>query len=392
VHIAGTKNGAVLRVIKADDFLDAFDQFQEFKRALIRNSYQPVPIQQSESRPILLIECFAYYLGYLNNVGVPKHKHKQRDPDHIRKVDLSFELYIKALQLNGINTDILKFHEVIDQMVGFVHDYFLVDLEYANKTYNNRMALLRTFTSYIVKEFNLEYKNPFLGVPDLIVTPKVTAVRENEFNDLLAIVTPENGIQKHKAKGRVNQRTTNWYKPWLKHAFQLGLYTGGRSEDVVELKWTNVILGAEGKFDTLKTIDYKIDKANSNKTSTRERVFKHFAITKELGDLLMEIGYNQYKGSDKYIIAPEDNLKRTNIARIISGAFTHYYKQLKTGRDATYRNLRKTFITSALSQFGAASTALTNHKNISISDKHYHDKSVTREAARNTFTVFGRKN
>lgn len=388
IHISGTKHGIVSKVLGANNFREAVDELMRLREFLMENGFQKIPVQKHIPKPTRLVECFADYMGYLHNVNVPKHKHKKRDPVHIRKVDLAFNLYQTALEQNGINTAILKFTEVTDQMIGFVHEYFLMDRRYSNKTYNNTMALLRMFTTHMIKEYNFDYKNPFLGVPDLLVTPKVASVRENEFNDLLAIVTPENGIEKRKQKGRENLRTTNWYKPWLKHAFQLGLYTGGRSEDVVELKWTDVNLGADGEFDTLKTIDYKIDKANSNRTSAKERMYKHFAITKELGCLLLEMGYENYKGSDKYIIAPEDSLKRTNVARIISGAFTHYYKQLNTGKEVTFRNLRKTFITSALSQFGAASTALTNHKHISVSDKHYHDKQVTREVAKGSFSVF----
>jgi hypothetical protein len=118
---------------------------------------------------------------------------------------------------------------------------------------------------------------------------------------------------------------------------------------------------------------------------------KYFAITKELGDLLIEMGYKKYKNSDKYIIAPEDGLKRSNVAGIISRAFSHYYAQLNTGKNVSYRNLRKTFITSALREFGVASTALTNHKEISMSDKHYHDKEVTREEAKRKFSVFKKR-
>jgi len=386
--VGGTKHSLITSVIHAQDFSEANKKYRELREQLIENAFQKVPIRKEENTPTLLIEFFAYYMGYLNNVGVPKHKQKVRDIDHIRKVDLSFQLYLTALQTNGINTNILKFTDVTDEMVGFIHDHFLSTLAYANKTYNNRMALLRTFTSHVINEFKFDYKNPFLGVPDLIVTPKVTAVRENEFEKLLSILTPENGIEKRVQKGRVNLRTTTWYKPWLKHAFQLGLYTGGRSEDIVELKWCDIQLTEDGKFDTLKTIDYKIDKANSNRTSQTDRLFKHFAITNELAQVIIEMGYEKFKGSNKYIIATEENLKRTNVARIISGAFTHYYKQLNTGRAVTFRNLRKTYITSALNQFGAASTALTNHKNISISDKHYHDKEVTRNEAKKTFSVF----
>lgn len=391
IHIAGTKHGAIPKVIQAQDFIEASRLFQEFKQELIGNSYQKVATKKSENTPTRLIECFAYYMGYLNNVGVPMHKQKERDRKYIGKFDFLFNQYKQTLDLNGIDWKILKFTEVNDDMVGFIHDHFLNALNYSNKTYNNNMALLSSFTSHVIKEFNFEYKNPFLGVPDRIVTPKVASVKENEFTNLLEIVTPENGIQMKTLKSRKTMKKTNHYKPWLKWGFRLGLYTGGRSEDIVELKWNDVLIQDDGKFDTLRTIDYKIDSANSNLTSKEERLVKHFAITKELGELLLEMGYETYKGSDKYILAPEDGLKRSNISGILSRSFSHYYDQLNTGKNITFRNLRKTFMTSALREFGEASTALTNHANISMTNKHYHDKEVTRDEAKLSFSVFKRK-
>jgi integrase len=391
VHIAGTKRGVRTKVLKASDLNEAIVEFLEFKRQLSNNSFQRVEIKKQANTPTLLVECFAYYMGFLNNVGVPKHKQKERDPHYIRKVDHAFEMYLSALSLNDIDRRILKFTEVTEEMVGFIHDYFLEELNYSNKTYNNNMGFLRAFTSHVIEKFRLDYQNPFLGVPDRLVTPKVTAVRENEFIKLLEMVTPENGVHLQTKKNRTNPLKTNLYRPWMKNAFKVGLFTGGRSEDIVQLKWTDIILAEDGTFDTLRTIDHKIDKANSNITSTDDRMYKYFAITKELGDLLLEMGYNQYKGTEKYIIATEDQLSRAGVSDLVSRAFSHYYKQLNTGKEVSFRNLRKTFMTSALREFGVASTALTNHKTVSMTNKHYYDKAITRDEAKETFSVFKRK-
>lgn len=118
--------------------------------------------------------------------------------------------------------------------------------------------MLSAFTSHVINKFKFDYKNPFLGVPDMVVTPKVKAIGENEFSNLLDLITPENGIQLQQLRSRKNVKKTNHYKPWLKHAFQLGLFTGGRSEDIVELKWSNIRLQEDGKFDTIETIDLKL--------------------------------------------------------------------------------------------------------------------------------------
>jgi integrase len=391
IHVSGTRNTRKSSVLEATNYVDALNEFYTFRENLSKNDFQKVSFKSQPVEHERLVECFAYYMSFLNNKNVPKHKQKIRDAKYVAKFELLFDQYQEALQLNGIDCDLLKFTDVNDMMVGFVHDYFLNHKGYANKTYNNNMALLSAFTSHVTSTFNLQYKNPFLGVPDMIVTPKTHSIRENEFDKLLTLITPENGIQMKTLRSRKNQKKTNHYKPWLKWAFRLGLFTGGRSEDIVELKWNDISLDEKGNFDTLKTIDYKMDSANSNRTSKLERLIKHFAITKELGELLVEMGYNHYKGSDKYIIAPEDGLKRSNISGIISRSFSHYYSLLNSGKVITFKNLRKTFMTSALMEFGAASTALTNHANISMTNKHYHDKEVTRDVAKQTFSVFKKR-
>lgn len=145
----------------------------------------------------------------------------------------------------------------------------------------------------------------------------------------------------------------------------------------------------EGQFDTIRVVDHKIDSANGHLTSKNDRIYKYFAITKELGELLMEMGYEKYKGSDKYILAPDEIVQRSFISKLISESFSHYYKQLNTGKQVSFKHLRKAFMTKALEQYGEASVALTSHSNVSMTQKRYHDRSVTRQDANKKFSVFG---
>ncbi|MGZ3931004.1 MAG: hypothetical protein ACXVP0_06440 [Bacteroidia bacterium] len=385
----GTKHGCVPKVLEATDFKAAITEFIEFKEHLKNNGYQKIEIKQDVFIPTRLVECFAYYMGYLNNVDVPKHKQKNRTPAYISKFDLLLEQYQDALEMNGINSKILKFTEVNDQMVGYVHDYFLETLNLANKTYNNNMALLSAFTSHVIIKFKFDYTNPFLGVPDRVVNIKTESVKENEFERLLELVTLENGVVWEKVSTLKNPKKRTVYRPWLKSAYKFGLFTGGRSEDIVEPKWSDIILTEKGEFDTIKVVDHKIDSANSHRTSKGERFYKHFAITKELAALLIEMGYEQYKGTDKYIVATEElKMNRAHVAVLISKSFTHYYRQLNTGKQVSFKHLRKAFMTSALIEFGSASPALTNHATVNMTNKHYHDKSVTRDQAKESFSVF----
>ncbi len=388
VHVQGTKYGVKPKVLQAKDFKSALIEFIDYKEKLKENNFQRIEIKKSIAGPVRLIECFAYYIGFLNNEGVPKHKQKNRDQKYINKIDGLFGQCLTALRINGIDTKILKFEELNDDMVGFIHDYFLETLRLANKTYNNNMALLSAFTTHVINKFDFDIRNPFLGIPDRVVNVKTESVKETEFERLLEIVSLENGVTYDKVHNLKNPKKRTLYRPWLKAAYRFGLFTGGRSEDIVEAKWSDITLTEDGKFDTIKVVDYKIDNANSHRTSHEERFYKYFAITKELGELLMEMGYENYRYTNKYIIATEEKMSRQHVSVLISKSFTHYYRQLNTGKQVSFKHLRKAFMTSALIEFGEASSALTNHTTVNMTNKHYHDKTVTRDQAKESFSVF----
>lgn len=390
IHISGTKDRTVPKVLKAKTFPEAVAELYKFKEKLKDSGFQKIETKTQTWTPIRLIECFAYYMGFLNNVDVPIHKQKHREQKHINEVDRLFGQYQTALTNNGIDCQILKFSEVNDTMIGYLHDHLLNVLKLENKTYNNKMAILSGFTTHIITRFKFDYLNPFLGVPSRIVNIKVESVHENEFERLLEIITPENGILMKKISTIQNPKKVNMYRPWLKDAFKFGLFTGGRSEDIVLPKWNDIQLTAEGHFDTIKVVDHKIDSANSHLTSEKDRFYKYFAITKELGQLLTSMGYEIYKGTDKYIIAPEDNVSRSFVSKLIGEGFSHYYKQLNTGKKVSFKELRKAFMTKALELYGDASPALTNHATVSMTQKRYHDRQVTREKAKENFSVFGK--
>lgn len=48
-------------------------------------------------------------------------------------------------------------------------------------------------------------------------------------------------------------------------------------------------------------------------------------------------------------------------------------------------------MTSSLIEFGEASAALTNHATVNITNKHHHDKAVTRDQVKENFSVFRKR-
>lgn len=389
VHVSGTKKGERKLILEAKNFEDAFVEFKKFKNTLIKNSFQKFEIKQTEYKPVLLIECFAYYMGYLNNVNVAVHKMKIRTPAYIKKFEYDFNTFKDALQLYGINANILKFSDINDIMVGYVHEYLLDVKKYANKTYNGTMSNYSGFTTHIINKFKYDYTNPFLGVENRHTTSENVSLNETEFHNLLEIITPENGLRIKVKKGRKDSYV-NLYRDWLKHGILIGLFTGGRSEEIVELKWSQIQLKDDKSFDRFKIIHYKIERANSHLVSKNDRITKDVVITKELGDFLIELGYESLKESDDYIIAPK-SLNRRSVGRDLSTGFNFYYKKLNTGKEVTFKNLRKTYITSAVNQFGLGAMAISGHGNFETIKNHYYDKEVVKKEAQSTFSVFKKK-
>lgn len=110
-------------------------------------------------------------------------------------------------------------------------------------------------------------------------------------------------------------------------------------------------------------------------------------VTKELRDLLMEMGYHEFKGTDTFLIAPTEGIKRSVIMDLISRSFSHFYRLLKTGRALQFKCLRKTYITQLFMKFGDDTKILTHHSGMEVIKKHYLDTKPLLESVKD-FSVF----
>jgi hypothetical protein len=67
--------------------------------------------------------------------------------------------------------------------------------------------------------------------------------------------------------------------------------------------------------------------------------------------------------------------------------FSLYYKQLKTGRNLTFKCLRKTYITHLALSLGLNARVITRHSGDDVLIKHYLDRRLIIKMAE-TFEVF----
>ena len=98
--------------------------------------------------------------------------------------------------------------------------------------------------------------------------------------------------------------------------------------------------------------------------------------TKKLKEVLVENGLEQNEGTDHYLIAPEKTKNRETLKNQMSKGFSHYFNQLETGRNITFKCLRKTYITHLALSLGLNARVITRHSGDDVLIKHYLDKKL----------------
>jgi integrase len=267
----------------------------------------------------------------------------------------------------------------------------IISRGFANKTFNHFRDAVNRFTNHTIKTYYPDYKSPFAIVKKKKLFSKNYSISEQEFLQVLDNISPDDCYIESKVKSRKNPKRKNIYREWLKDAYLLGLFTGGRREEIVSLKFSGIKLHDNGSFSHIEINHFKINRQNSDVVSDTEFEIKEFLITDELGKLLHLLGYEKYKDTDKYILAPEETLKRSTMMDMISRSFSIFYSKLNNGKKRQFKHLRKTYISSAVAQFGTSATALSSHTKFDMIKQSYLDREVLKKAQK-SFSVFGNSN
>jgi len=187
------------------------------------------------------------------------------------------------------------------------------------------------------------------------VRPVVKTITKEEDEALLNIIDKENAIQVLSTGEKKHH-----YHPWLKFAIQLGLLTGRRRDEIVNLKFSDIKTDNEGNLLYIETEDYKVNRARDNLSDSSKKLI-FIPITKTLKKLIYKKGYDKYKWTDTYLLAPEKTKYRDTLKNQMSKGFSHYYNQLNTGRNLTFKCLRKTYITHLALSIGLNAKVVTRH-------------------------------
>jgi integrase len=371
IHIPGNSESVRTKFLKANNYNDAVIECVDFEKELKANGYERSIVTHSETSIDYSIgDAVVKYREYMS--GESKYDESVRYC-WLLVENVALRKNIKRTRPTDIDiTDVSNFYKWAEE-------------KYAPKTFNKVLIAVRAFFEFLIDIENIDMKNPFRKyVPKVATPPTIDTITEEEFNRILDAVDTFDPIQKLGGKGESKNR----YRHYLKDGFFLFLLTGGRREEVVDLKWSDIYTLDSG----VKTFIVENLKVKRIKKNAKEYV-KYFPINKDLEDYLNQMGMEDMLGKDEYILYPERDISSKSIMDILSKSFTYYKEGAGITKNISLSNLRKTYISWHNQVLGVDTGLVTNSADRNVLKNHYIDPKILSavEKAALEVRVFGKK-
>lgn len=335
-------------------------------------------------RPTLLIQSIAKFVSHLRGENVPEHLKVERSEEYLKDVERHFERMVECLTGIGVETDTFLIDHVDDGVVGKIHSYLLHECQFSNRTYNKAVGYYSSLYRWYSEEYNVPLRNPFGKVKRKKINHTPQAITKEQFEQILNQITPENGTRNYENGVK---KLRNLYRPWLKSAFQLALFSGRRREEIANLKFSDIIEEKDGVF-LIRSEDLKVNRIQK-RSEPEEKKYNYVPITPQLAQLLNdELGWSENKNTDRFIIAPEIIQNRAKLLTDgMSRGFSHFADQIAPDANLNFGSLRKTYISQMQVFSQGNAKVITGHSSDSVIQNHYLDPIVLAKTARN-FEVF----
>lgn len=386
LHIKGSEKSVRSKTLSGHDYDAAVIQAMAFKKEMLKHGFrrerEKKAVTPKVTRHTLVTAILKYDL-YLAGKHEFIHLRKHVSDSH-RKEMIRFCIYFADIIKKTDDAKSLSITAITQQHVAAFYQW--AENQFAPKTFNKAMAALKAFFEFVIKVEKAKMDNPFA----VYITKKsekrlVQTLSQEEFVKILSAVDTAspiailgNGVKK------------NMYYPCLKDAFRLFLFTGGRREEVVELKWSDIMITMQ-QVRFFQVVNRKVQKQRDAKNSSTATQDKYFPINADLQQLLDEMGFEANKGMSQYILDPERKVSTKTIMARISAAFTHYRKAAGIEKDISLDELRKTYLTWMNVVMNSETKVLSSHTSDAVLETHYYDPKIlsTIEKAALEFKVFG---
>ncbi len=330
---------------KSKDMDKVLREHRNFVNKVKSGEIQIQKIKQT-IKPTSLYQCMQLFIQYKEGVGVPEHLHKPITEKQIKSYISGFRKFGKFLESQNQNWKTKNIYTINQDTVGQYHLFLKNDPSIAPITYNKYMMYMDYLFKYLIDYEKYQIANPFSKVKKITVQQKsIDTLSFKDLEKILEAITPEQSVRK------VGQKTRSFYRPWLKNAILLSLYTGARRKEIFLLKWTDV-------YPT--HIEYQNLKTNKNKVI----VPMHNKLIKLL---------EQLPKNSEYLVSGEDKSSVNTKTIFLSKAFHHFAKLANV--NASIKHLRKTYHTTMVELMGAEQFKIFDtHANTKVLIDHYLSK------------------
>ena len=366
IHVPGTKNATKSFYLEAKNYNDAIIECALIEKELIQNGFEKVKQIDSLSLTDYSIgDALVKYREYMSGESKYAHLKKNLTQEHI---DECVRFCWKLVENVALTKNIKRTRPTDIKIEDVSNFYKWAEQNYSSTTFNKCFNAIRTFFEFLIDIENIDMKNPFRNFVPKVVTPSnIDIITEDEFNQILGAVDTYNPYITLRGKGEKKKM----FKPFLKDGFKLFLLTGGRREEVVDLKWSDIYSTPQG----IKLFIFDNLKVNRIKKDSKERK-KYIGINADLEDFLIELGMNEKIGKDEYILSPNrDRITKTMMSDLSKG-FTHYKNGAGIKKDISLSNLRKTYLTWHHQILGDDTGLVSSHSTTHVLDKYYLDPKV----------------
>ncbi len=366
IHIPGTRNSTKSYYLEAENYNSAVIECALIEKELIQNGFEKIrQIDSNNLNDYNLGDAVIKYREYMSGKSKYAHLKKNISKEHI---DECIRFCWRLVENVSLSKNIKRMRPADIKIEDVSNFYIWAEENYSSNTFNKCFIAVRAFFEFLIEVENIEMKNPFRKfTPKVIIPPNVDIITEDEFNLILSAVDTFNPIVKLGGMGKIENR----YKPFLKDGFKLFLLTGGRREEVVDLKWSDIYSSPQGVklfiIDNLKV--NRIKKDNKNRK-------KYIAINVDIEEFLIELGMNEKIGKNEYILLPERDRSTKTLMNDLSKGFTHFKIGAGVTKDISLSNLRKTYLTWHHQILGDDTGLVSSHSTTQVLEKYYLDPKV----------------
>jgi hypothetical protein len=210
VHVSGTINKVVSKVLVSDNYPDAVAEAIVFEKTLKANNFssiQPNKVKNDYSIAGAVIKYNQYLSGEHEYAQYIKSVTKAHVDEQIRYCRyfcnvLKKHKNIAVSRIVDVNKyDVAKFYSWAETHFG------------SNKTFNKCMGALKAFFNFLIEIEDVTVRNPFSGYTHKSISRKnIETLTKAEFETILEVIGTTDSIIELGGKGCKK----NLYKPYLK--------------------------------------------------------------------------------------------------------------------------------------------------------------------------------